>query len=198
MRLAIAEVRFWVTLKRRPRSLRVTKTEEEWKKELTPEQFDVLRKHGTERAGTSRSIQKKRAGTYACAGCDLPLFSSETKFDSGTGWPSFWKPIDNAVATTTDTQLVHDAHRSSLPAMRRPSRPRLRRRAEADGPALLHERRGAEVHSEGGWLISSNFRSTARFMGRRAISRRLLHSWVASWSPSARRRELRGSRPSTG
>ena len=68
----------------------VTKTDEEWKKLLTPEQYYVLRKHGTERAGTSPLDKEYGAGIYACAGCDLPLFSSATKFDSGTGWPSFY------------------------------------------------------------------------------------------------------------
>jgi peptide-methionine (R)-S-oxide reductase len=80
----------------------VMKTEEEWKKILTPEQFQVLRKQGTERAGTSPLDANDAPGTYACAGCDLPLYSSATKFHSGTGWPSFWKPLDNAVGTTTD------------------------------------------------------------------------------------------------
>ena len=68
----------------------VTKTDEEWKKLLTPEQYYVLRKHGTERAGTSPLDKQYGPGTYACAGCDLPLFSSTTKFDSRTGWPSFY------------------------------------------------------------------------------------------------------------
>ena len=74
----------------------------EWHKRLTPEQFYVLRKHGTERAGTSPLNHEKRKGTFACAGCDLPLFASETKFESGTGWPSFWQPLSNAVGETTD------------------------------------------------------------------------------------------------
>ena len=74
----------------------------EWKKRLTPEQYNILRKHGTERAGTSALNHEKRKGVFACAGCDLPLFSSDTKFESGTGWPSFFKPLDNAVATKTD------------------------------------------------------------------------------------------------
>ena len=69
---------------------------------LTPEQFRVLREHGTERAGTSPLDKHYAAGTYDCAGCDLPLFASETKFDSGTGWPSFYEPLDNAVGTTVD------------------------------------------------------------------------------------------------
>src|SRR5581483_9541850 len=74
----------------------------EWRKRVNPAQYDVLRKHGTERAGTSPLNKEKRKGTFACAGCDLPLFSSDTKFESGTGWPSFYKPLDNAVDTQTD------------------------------------------------------------------------------------------------
>jgi peptide-methionine (R)-S-oxide reductase len=81
---------------------RVTKTPEEWKKTLTPEQYYVLREHGTERAGTSPLDKTYTPGTYVCAGCDLPVFTSETKFDSGTGWPSFYAPIDKAVGTSTD------------------------------------------------------------------------------------------------
>lgn len=83
----------------------ITKTEEEWHKELTPEQFYVLRKHGTERAHTSPLDKQYGKGTYVCAACDLPLFSSETKFDSGTGWPSFFDPIKSAIATSTDKSL---------------------------------------------------------------------------------------------
>lgn len=78
-----------------------TLTEAEWKQRLNAAQFDVLRKHGTERAGTSPLNKEKRKGTFACAGCDLPLFSSDTKFESGTGWPSFYQPLPNAVSTTT-------------------------------------------------------------------------------------------------
>lgn len=74
----------------------------EWRKRLTPAQYDILRGHGTERAGSSPLDHEKRKGTFACAGCDLPLFASETKFDSGTGWPSFYAPIDGAVKTNTD------------------------------------------------------------------------------------------------
>ena len=82
---------------------RVSKSDEEWRHCLTPEQYRVLRKHGTERAFTGEYHDSKTEGTYKCAGCGAPLFASSTKFDSGTGWPSFWEPIDaTAVDTKTD------------------------------------------------------------------------------------------------
>ena len=81
------------------------KTDEEWRRTLSPEQFHVLREHGTERAGTSPLNVEKRAGTFRCAGCGHTLFSSDTKFESGTGWPSFWAPLDDTVATTADKSL---------------------------------------------------------------------------------------------
>jgi peptide-methionine (R)-S-oxide reductase len=80
----------------------VEKTDEEWRRLLTPAQYDVLRKHGTERAGTSPLNKEKRKGVFACAACDLPLFSSDTKYESGTGWPSFYRPLSDAVGTSTD------------------------------------------------------------------------------------------------
>ena len=80
----------------------VTRTDAEWKKLLSPNQFAVLRLAATERPFTSPLDHEKREGTFACAGCDLPLFASKTKFDSGTGWPSFWAPLENAVGTTDD------------------------------------------------------------------------------------------------
>jgi len=83
----------------------VTKSEEEWRRTLTAEQYRVLRSHGTERAWTSPLNDEKRAGSYACAGCGNPLFSSETKFDSDTGWPSFWAPIEGAIGTLEDRSL---------------------------------------------------------------------------------------------
>jgi peptide-methionine (R)-S-oxide reductase len=86
-----------------PQTFEVTKTDDEWKKVLTPEQFQVLRKHGTERPGSSPLDANEVAGTYLCAGCELALYSSDTKFHSGTGWPSFWKPLDNAIGTSRDT-----------------------------------------------------------------------------------------------
>jgi peptide-methionine (R)-S-oxide reductase len=77
-------------------------TDADWRKRLNPQQYDVLRKHGTERPGTSALNNEKRKGTFECAACDLPLFSSDTKFESGTGWPSFYQPLPDAVATTSD------------------------------------------------------------------------------------------------
>lgn len=83
----------------------ITRSEVEWRRLLTPDQFQVLRKHGTERAGSSPLDREKRGGLFVCAGCDLPLYSSTTKFDSGTGWPSFWQALDNAVGTSTDSSF---------------------------------------------------------------------------------------------
>ena len=81
----------------------VVKTEEEWRQILTPEQFMVLRKHATERPGSCALLQEKRAGTFSCAGCGQPLFKAERKFESGTGWPSFFAPIEGSIGTTEDT-----------------------------------------------------------------------------------------------
>jgi peptide-methionine (R)-S-oxide reductase len=80
----------------------IVKTPEEWRRILTADQYAVLREEATERAFTSPLNDEKRHGTFVCAGCDLPLFSSKTKFESGTGWPSFYAPIKNAVGTGKD------------------------------------------------------------------------------------------------
>jgi len=77
-------------------------SDQEWRDRLSDEQYRVLRGHGTERAFTSPLNDEKREGEFRCAGCDLPVFESATKFDSGTGWPSFYEPMDDAVGTTTD------------------------------------------------------------------------------------------------
>jgi peptide-methionine (R)-S-oxide reductase len=83
----------------------VTHTDAEWRKLLKPAQYHVLREAGTEAPFSSPLDHEKRAGEFACAGCALPLFSSQTKFNSGTGWPSFWKPLENAVRTHTDSMF---------------------------------------------------------------------------------------------
>ena len=84
----------------------IPKTDEEWRARLTPEQYRVLRKHGTERAGTSPLNAEHRTGVFRCAGCGQELFTSDAKFDSGTGWPSFWTPLTDAVETRTDRSLL--------------------------------------------------------------------------------------------
>jgi peptide-methionine (R)-S-oxide reductase len=86
-----------------PEHTPVEKSDEEWQRELTPEQYRVLRQHGTERAGTSPLNHEKRQGVFTCAGCGETLFDSQTKYESGSGWPSFYQPMPGAVGTKTDT-----------------------------------------------------------------------------------------------
>ena len=95
---------FWMAQQkaRAGETFEVGHSEAEWRKLLSPEQFDVLRQAGTERAFTSPLLNEHRSGIFACAGCGLDLFSSQAKYDSGTGWPSFWRPLDGAVGTETD------------------------------------------------------------------------------------------------
>lgn len=81
---------------------RITKTEAEWRESLSPEAYRVLREHGTERAGTSPLNHEKREGMFVCAGCGKPLFASDTKFESGTGWPSFYAPADEQSVETKE------------------------------------------------------------------------------------------------
>ena len=83
----------------------VHKTDAQWEETLSPSAYHVLREHGTERAGTSPLNHEKRAGTFYCAGCGHPLFAANTKFESGTGWPSFWAPLDDAVETAEDRSM---------------------------------------------------------------------------------------------
>ncbi|MGK7941127.1 MAG: peptide-methionine (R)-S-oxide reductase MsrB [Crocosphaera sp.] len=89
-------------MKTSDKQFEVTKTEQEWLEILTPEQFNVLRKHGTERAGTSPLDKQYGEGIYECSGCGQPLFTSDTKYNSGTGWPSFYQPIEGAIETSVD------------------------------------------------------------------------------------------------
>lgn len=85
--------------------LEIKKTDAEWREALTPDQFYILRQHGTERAGTSPLDKNDAKGTYVCSGCALPLFTSETKFNSGTGWPSFYASIPGAIGTSVDKKF---------------------------------------------------------------------------------------------
>jgi peptide-methionine (R)-S-oxide reductase len=82
--------------------LGATKSDEEWERELSPEQYAVLRKHATEPSGSSPLNKEKGRGTFTCAGCGQPLFASDTKYESGTGWPSFYAPLEDGVETTVD------------------------------------------------------------------------------------------------
>ena len=85
---------------------KIEKSDEEWREELTPEQYEILRNHGTERPFTGKYVDAKEDGTYCCAACGNELFSSDTKFDSGTGWPSFFEPADNdAIVTRADNSM---------------------------------------------------------------------------------------------
>jgi peptide-methionine (R)-S-oxide reductase len=89
------------------RADRIKLSEEEWRKRLTPEQFAVLRQEATERPGSSPLNGEKRSGTYVCAGCDLPLFKSEAKYESGTGWPSFFAFVPGSLGTKTDYKILY-------------------------------------------------------------------------------------------
>lgn len=133
------------------------KSDAEWKQELTPEQYRVLREHGTERAGTSPLNLEKRDGMFVCAACGTPLFSSETKYESGSGWPSFYKPLDGAVATSEDRKLfmvrteVHCATCGGHLGHVFPDGPRpTGERYCMNGVALKFEPATARSHSKGG------------------------------------------------
>ena len=95
----------------------VTKTEAEWRVILSDAQFAVLRTEATERPGSSPLLEEKRKGLFHCAGCDLPVYSSETKYESGTGWPSFWNSLPNAVGKKQDNSLFMTSNGMSLPPL---------------------------------------------------------------------------------
>ncbi len=103
-----AAVPFGVSRARATETATVTHTDAEWRAMLTPAQYDVLRQQGTETPFSSPLDRETRAGRYACRGCDLPAYASSTKFDSGTGWPSFWEPLPHAVVTRTDGSFGMD------------------------------------------------------------------------------------------
>ncbi len=91
-----------------PGTFEVTHTDDEWRKILGDDAFNIMRRQGTEYPGTSPLLNEHRVGTFSCAGCDLQLFDSKTKFDSGTGWPSFWQALPNSVVTMNDTSMGMD------------------------------------------------------------------------------------------
>ena len=118
----------------------VAKTDEEWRSELSPEQYAVLRQAGTEAPFSGKYVHVKDDGTYRCAACGQELFRSDTKFDSGTGWPSFYEPA-NTSARRADPRphARHGPHRGAVQAVRLAPGSRVRRRSGADGAALLHQ-----------------------------------------------------------
>ena len=118
----------------------IEKTEAEWRDLLSPEQYSVLRQAGTERPWSGALVHNHDDGTYACAACGAELFDSSTKFESGSGWPSFYEPkIADAVELDRGPRPRHGAGRGPLPPVRLAPRSRLPRRPAADGHALLHE-----------------------------------------------------------
>ena len=140
----------------------VTRTEAEWRKLLTPEQYEVMREHGTEAPGSCALNFEKRAGTFACAGCDQPLFVSKRKFESGTGWPSFNDPVQGSVETSTDRSYGMVRTEAHCGRCGSHLGSRLRRRSAADGIALLHERRCDEVSAGKVTLQSSPISSRGK------------------------------------
>ena len=131
-------------------------TDAEWRKRLTPTQYDVLRKHGTERAGTSPLNKEHRKGTFACAGCDLPLFFLGHQVRQRHRLAELLSAAAERGRRDDRPVVLHDAHRGALQSLRRSSRPCVQRRPETDGSALLHERRGDEIRARRGVLKLSH------------------------------------------
>lgn len=126
---------------------KLTLDDAEWRERLSEERYRVLREADTEPAGSSPLDKETRAGEYRCAGCDLPLFSSRTKYDSGTGWPSFFDPYRRPPADRTGLRVADSTYRVPLRALWRASGPRLRGRSRADRPALVQQWPGAAVRA---------------------------------------------------
>ena len=127
---------------------KIEKSDAEWREQLTPEQYDVLRRRGTERSFTGPYWNEKKPGVYRCAGCGEELFVSETKFDSGTGWPSFTRPAAEGRVDEHDDRSHGMVRTEVACAMRRSSRARLPRRSAADRPAILHQFRRPPVRGQ--------------------------------------------------
>ena len=130
---------------------KVVKTDAEWRKLLSPTQYAVTRQAATEPAFSGKLLKEHRKGVFECVCCGTALFSSRTKFESGTGWPSFYAPYAQAnIETDTDYKLGYARTEVRCSTCGRPPRPRLRRRAASDRPPLLHELRRAQVRHRGG------------------------------------------------
>jgi peptide methionine sulfoxide reductase MsrB len=122
----------------------VQKSDEEWRRTLTPEQYSVLRQHGTERPGTCALLYEKRGGTFSCAGCGQPLFVAERKFESGTGWPSFFEPLDGALGTSATSSRT--ARRRRACATASTASPCTSRRTRSSREGLLADALNGSPH----------------------------------------------------
>ncbi len=132
----------------------VSKSEQEWREQLTPAQYEVLRKAGTEPPFTGEYVYNKQTGEYRCAGCGAALFGSDTKFESGTGWPSFTEPaVAEAVELRPDNSLFMRRTEVLCRRCGGPPRPRLRRRPGTHGAALLHQLAGAVLRARPAAMI---------------------------------------------
>ena len=130
-------------------SSKVEKTDEEWRRELTPEQYHVLREKGTERPWSGELNDVKEKGVFRCAACGAELFRSDEKFESGSGWPSFYAPAAEEAVETEEDRSRSWTDRGHVRRVQLASRPRLRRRAAADRTAVLHQLGGAEARAGG-------------------------------------------------
>ena len=154
---------------------------------LPPQAYACCASTARSAPAPARSTREKRAGTFVCAGCDAALFDAGTKFESGTGWPSFFAPLEGGIGTTDRPQLLHDPHRGALRPLRRASRPCLPGRPAADRRALLHERRGDALRAGRGAVGTE--RGTARAGGGDRSS-----AWCARWVASGRTCRAGGGR----
>jgi methionine-R-sulfoxide reductase len=122
---------------------KMKKSMDEWRAELTPEQFHVMFEKGTERAFTGKLVNNHEDGVYHCGACNAPLFTSDTKFESGSGWPSFWEPVSKDAVITHEDR--YEENRSDVRQLRRSPRAHLPRRTQTDGRTVLHQLRLTSV-----------------------------------------------------